>query len=328
MDMELTQNFLRGKNPCAMGYRWFVRNNLAGGDYQAAMDTQVAAGRVDDARWLLENFGSTNSVLELEHLEADNFVYAGTLIVHGDVRVPGQLLVGRSLQAGGGIRAGKLEAGEEIQCGGAIFAGELLQAGGSIKAAWSVEVEGELRAEDLRCGWELRGVAVDTLLAAYLVRPDQRAYDLADLSLRLLNRDLSLAADTTQDPQAAFDFDEDSDRDAEAALLRSRAVFDLDPLSLVHGVFFARKKWPSQPKIARAVTTFIDAGCVVSTPTCGPCLGGYMGILAAGERCVSTTNRNFRGRMGHVDSEVYLAGPQVAAASAILGKIAAPKEVK
>jgi len=76
-------------------------------------------------------------------------------------------------------------------------------------------------------GWELRGVAVDTLLAAYLVRPDQRAYDLADLSLRLLNRDLSLAADTTQDPQAAFDFDEDSDRDAEAALLRSRAVFDL-----------------------------------------------------------------------------------------------------
>ena len=76
------------------------------------------------------------------------------------------------------------------------------------------------------------------------------------------------------------------------------------------------------------IDTFIDAGCVVSTPTCGPCLGGYMGILAAGERCVSTTNRNFRGRMGHVDSEVYLAGPQTAAASAILGKIAAPKEVK
>ncbi|MBR4695422.1 MAG: 3-isopropylmalate dehydratase large subunit [Selenomonadaceae bacterium] len=72
---------------------------------------------------------------------------------------------------------------------------------------------------------------------------------------------------------------------------------------------------------------FIDAGCVVSTPTCGPCLGGYMGILSAGERCVSTTNRNFRGRMGHVDSEVYLAGPHVAAASAILGRIAVPEEV-
>ena len=73
---------------------------------------------------------------------------------------------------------------------------------------------------------------------------------------------------------------------------------------------------------------FINANCVVSTPTCGPCLGGYMGIMTAGEKCVSTTNRNFRGRMGHVDSEVYLAGPQVAAASAILGKIAAPKEVR
>ena len=155
MDMELTQNFLRGKNPCAMGYRWFVRNNLAGGDYQAAMDTQVAAGRVEDARWLLENFGSTNSVLDLEHLEADNFVYAGTLIVHGDVRVPGQLLVGRSLQAGGGIRAGKLEVGEDIQSGGAIFCDELLKAGGQIKAAWSVDVQGDIRAEDLRTGWEL-----------------------------------------------------------------------------------------------------------------------------------------------------------------------------
>lgn len=71
--------------------------------------------------------------------------------------------------------------------------------------------------------------------------------------------------------------------------------------------------------------TFIDAGCVVSTPTCGPCLGGYMGILAAGERCVATTNRNFVGRMGHGDSEVYLASPAVAAASAIAGKIAAPE---
>jgi len=73
---------------------------------------------------------------------------------------------------------------------------------------------------------------------------------------------------------------------------------------------------------------FIKAGAAVSTPTCGPCMGGHMGILTAGERCVSTTNRNFRGRMGHVDSEVYLAGPHVAAASAILGRIATPGEVK
>ncbi|MCI8910663.1 MAG: 3-isopropylmalate dehydratase large subunit [Oscillibacter sp.] len=90
---------------------------------------------------------------------------------------------------------------------------------------------------------------------------------------------------------------------------------------------------PATPAVYRAcmkegyTDIFLDAGCIVSTPTCGPCLGGYMGILAAGERCVSTTNRNFVGRMGHVDSEVYLASPAVAAASAVTGHITHPKEV-
>jgi 3-isopropylmalate/(R)-2-methylmalate dehydratase large subunit len=75
------------------------------------------------------------------------------------------------------------------------------------------------------------------------------------------------------------------------------------------------------------VETFIESGCVVSTPTCGPCLGGHMGILAEGEKAVATTNRNFVGRMGHPKSEVYLSGPAVAAASAITGKISVPQEV-
>lgn len=75
------------------------------------------------------------------------------------------------------------------------------------------------------------------------------------------------------------------------------------------------------------IEIFINAGCIVSTPTCGPCLGGYMGVLAKGERCISTTNRNFVGRMGHTESEVYLCSPAIAAASAVTGKISDVSEV-
>jgi 3-isopropylmalate/(R)-2-methylmalate dehydratase large subunit len=75
------------------------------------------------------------------------------------------------------------------------------------------------------------------------------------------------------------------------------------------------------------IETFIDAGCVVSTPTCGPCLGGYMGILAEDEIAVATTNRNFVGRMGHITSKIYLASPEVAAATAVAGRIVDPSEI-
>jgi 3-isopropylmalate/(R)-2-methylmalate dehydratase large subunit len=75
------------------------------------------------------------------------------------------------------------------------------------------------------------------------------------------------------------------------------------------------------------IDIFIEAGCAVSTSTCGPCLGGHMGILAKGERCISTSNRNFPGRMGHPQSEAYLANPAVVAASAVMGRIAHPEEV-
>ncbi len=90
---------------------------------------------------------------------------------------------------------------------------------------------------------------------------------------------------------------------------------------------------PGSQEVAKEATKegltdiFLDAGAIFSTSTCGPCLGGYMGVLAEGERCVSTTNRNFRGRMGHRNAEIILAGPQVAAASAILGRVASPNQL-
>ncbi len=108
-----------------------------------------------------------------------------------------------------------------------------------------------------------------------------------------------------------------------AAILKGRQVHPLVRCIIIPG---------TQDIYLRAVReglaeTFVEAGAVFSTPTCGPCLGGHMGVLAAGERCISTTNRNFVGRMGHVESEVYLAGPAVAAASAILGRIGGPDEL-
>ena len=93
-------------------------------------------------------------------------------------------------------------------------------------------------------------------------------------------------------------------------------------------IFPATQKIYLQALQEGLIETFIKAGAAVSTPTCGPCLGGHMGILAKGERAVATTNRNFVGRMGHPESEVYLASPAVAAASAVTGKITNPEDVE
>lgn len=113
------------------------------------------------------------------------------------------------------------------------------------------------------------------------------------------------------------------DMEAAYEILKDKKVADGLRVIIIPGTMAVYKEC-----IKRGYTeAFIDAGCVVSTPTCGPCLGGYMGILAAGERCVSTTNRNFVGRMGHVESEVYLASPATAAASALTGYITDPRTV-
>ena len=114
-----------------------------------------------------------------------------------------------------------------------------------------------------------------------------------------------------------------SDIKATAEILKGRKVHK--DVRLI--VFPATQEIYLDALRAGYIETIIEAGGAVSTPTCGPCLGGHAGVLAAGERAISTTNRNFVGRMGHVDSEVYLASPYVAAASAVLGKIASPSEL-
>lgn len=114
-----------------------------------------------------------------------------------------------------------------------------------------------------------------------------------------------------------------SDIAAAAEVLKGRKVHK--DVRLI--VFPATQQIYLEALRAGYLETIIEAGGAVSTPTCGPCLGGHAGILAAGERAVSTTNRNFVGRMGHVESEVYLASPYVAAASAIMGRIASPSEL-
>lgn len=111
------------------------------------------------------------------------------------------------------------------------------------------------------------------------------------------------------------------DMEAAYKILKGRKI-----ANLVRGIIIPGTMEIYKECIRRGyVEAFIDAGCIVSTPTCGPCLGGYMGVLAEGERCISTTNRNFVGRMGHVKSEVYLASPATAAASAITGFITDPE---
>ena len=101
--MEFTKKFLRAKSPCADGFRWFSRHVEDGSGYQEALDTLVNAGRVEDACWLLGQFGPTNAVLEVDALEAEAIVFAGTVEVRGSIDVATVIQAGRSIRAGGGI---------------------------------------------------------------------------------------------------------------------------------------------------------------------------------------------------------------------------------
>jgi hypothetical protein len=145
MAMEFTKKFLRAKSPCADGFRWFSRHVEDGTGYQEALDTLVNAGRVEDACWLLGQFGPTNAVLEVDALEAEAIVFAGTVEVRGSIDVATVIQAGRSIRAGGGLRAGSaIVAGEDIRVAGSIISQGTLQAGGDVRADWGVEVQGDI----------------------------------------------------------------------------------------------------------------------------------------------------------------------------------------
>lgn len=150
--MQLTKKFVKAKNPCAGGYKWFLRDHNGQGDYQAVLDALVADGRVGDACWLLDQFGPTDAVLRLDTLDANAIVFAGTLEVRMGINVDTVVRAGRSIVTGGGIRAGEsIVAGENITAGGNIASAGNLRAGGDVAADWGIET-----ATRLDCGGNVR----------------------------------------------------------------------------------------------------------------------------------------------------------------------------
>ena len=155
--MVLTRSFVRAKRPCTDGFRWFVRQFGDGGNYQSMLDEMVAAGRVGDACWLLEQFGPTDEVREIDAIEADAIVFAGTLEVRGGVDTTGTVRVGRALRVSGGLRAGgEVRIGADLRVEGSIRAEAGLRVDGDLRVGWGIECAGDLRCNsELRIGWDL-----------------------------------------------------------------------------------------------------------------------------------------------------------------------------
>lgn len=153
--MDVFKNFLKAKNPCADGFRWFLRHHPEGHGYQELLDELVAEGRVEDACWLLSQFGPTSAVRRLERLSAETVVFAGTIEVARDIDVGGLLRAGRDIRAGGAIRVGRaLVAGGNVIAGGEIEAVSV-EAGGDVQAL-SLSADAGVRVgARLRCTRDL-----------------------------------------------------------------------------------------------------------------------------------------------------------------------------
>lgn len=154
---DITRQFIRAKQPCADGYRWYLRRQEGASNYQALLDDLVREGRVEDACWMLDQFGPTNDVLEIEHLEADALVFAGSVRCLGSADVDGVLRTGRSLSVLGGLRVGgALRVGEDLRVSGALRCDGSVQLHSDARVGWSLAVAQRLQCTgSLRVGGEL-----------------------------------------------------------------------------------------------------------------------------------------------------------------------------
>ncbi|TFZ05700.1 hypothetical protein EZ313_03290 [Ramlibacter henchirensis] len=150
--MDFTRNFIRAKSPCADGLRWYLRHHDQLGGYQQILDALVEAGRIDDACWLLDQLGPTNTLLEVDFLQADAVVFAGTIRARGGIEASGLLRAGRSIFSDGGIVAGSdIVAGDEVRSRGAVRASRDLAAKGGLRARWIVVGGGIVSASARPC---------------------------------------------------------------------------------------------------------------------------------------------------------------------------------
>lgn len=159
--VNITRNFIRAKRPCADGFRWFLRRQEIGSNYQALLDDLVREGRVRDACWLLDQFGPTDDVLEVDELHGDAVVFAGAIVCSGNADIGTLLRTGRDLQVQGG-----LQVGEELLVGGALRVDGPVQCGGKARigsdarVGWGLAVEGDFQCDaGVRVGWDMRGAA-------------------------------------------------------------------------------------------------------------------------------------------------------------------------
>lgn len=155
--VNITRNFIRAKRPCADGFRWFLRRQEIGSNYQALLDDLVREGRVSDACWLLDQFGPTDDVLRLDELQADAMVFAGAIECTGNADIGSILRTGRDLHIQGGLQVdGDLQIGGALRVDGPVQCRGKAHIGSDVRVGWGMLVDGELQCDaGVRIGWEM-----------------------------------------------------------------------------------------------------------------------------------------------------------------------------